>query len=266
MPPGRVAPGGTGAWQPSRRVPDVALSVTVLGCDASYAGAGGACSGYLVRTAATSLWVDCGPGTLANVQEHLPLSELDAVLVSHQHPDHFGELPVLYNALAFYEQRPPLPVYTTAGVHRLTTEINGHDCTGPLDWRIIDESAEVVVGDVSVRFSRTDHPVETLAMCFEAGGASIVYSADTGPGWSPARFGRRPDVLVLEATLRRQHEDQAPHLSGAQAGRLAAEVDAGCLVLTHRPPGSDPALYVEEAAAGFAGMVDVAAIGRTFVA
>jgi ribonuclease BN (tRNA processing enzyme) len=244
----------------------VALSVTVLGCDASYAGAGGACSGYLVRSARTSLWVDCGPGTLANVQEHLPLSELDAVLVSHQHPDHFGELPVLYNALAFYEPRPPLPVYTTAGAYRLTTEVNGHDCTGPLDWQIIDETSRATVGDISVRFSRTDHPVETLAMCFEADRGRIAYSADTGPGWSPARFGDRPDVLVMEATLLRHQEDHAPHLSGAQAGRLAAEVDPRCLVLTHRPPGSDPVLYVEEAVAGFGGRVEVAAIGRTFVA
>jgi ribonuclease BN (tRNA processing enzyme) len=243
----------------------VTLSLTVLGCDASYAGAGGACSGYLVRSGDTSVWVDCGPGTLANVQEHLPLSELDALIVSHQHPDHFGELPVLYNALAFYEPRDPLPVYTTAGTYRLTTEVNGHDCTGALDWHIIDESARVDVGDITVTFSRTDHPVETLAMRFQADGQSIAYSADTGPGWSPAAFGLPVDLVVIEATLLDHQEGMSPHLSAAQAGARAAEVDAGCLVLTHRPPGSDPLAYVAEAAGRFAGAVDVAVIGRTFV-
>ena len=47
------------------------LSVTVLGCDGSYAGPGGACSGYLVSSGDTHVWLDCGPGTLANLQQHL---------------------------------------------------------------------------------------------------------------------------------------------------------------------------------------------------
>ena len=52
------------------------LSVTVLGCSGSYAGPGGACSGYLVRGGGTALWLDAGPGTLANLQRHLDLDEL----------------------------------------------------------------------------------------------------------------------------------------------------------------------------------------------
>lgn len=242
------------------------LSITVLGCDGSFAAAGGACSGYLVRAGSTTLWLDCGPGTLGNLQRVLPLADLDALVVSHEHPDHFGELPVLYNALAYYMARPPLPVYTTAGTYRLTTTINGHDCRGPLDWTLVDESARLTVGDSRIRFSRTDHPVETLAIRVDHDGRSIAYSSDTGPGWEPGEFLRGVDVFVCDATLLAHQTGVAPHLSAEQAAAVAADAGVGTLVLTHRNPGSDPGPYLAEAAARFAGRLELAEIGATFTA
>ena len=65
------------------------MELTVLGCSGSYgAPGGGACSGYLLRTASTSVWVDCGNGTFSHLQEHLKVEELTAVVLTHGHPDH----------------------------------------------------------------------------------------------------------------------------------------------------------------------------------
>lgn len=242
------------------------LSITVLGCDGSFAAAGGACSGYLVRSDTTALWLDCGPGTLANLQDVLPLHDLDALVVSHQHPDHFGELPVLYNALAFYVDRPPLPVYTTAGTYDLTATVNGHDCRGPLDWTLVEATDRVSVGDAEVSFSRTDHPVETLAVRVDAGERSVVYSSDTGPAWEPGEFLDGVDVFVCDATLLAHQVGVAPHLSAGQAAAMAARAGVGSLVLTHRNPGSDPEPYRAEAMAEFDGPVHIAEIGATFTA
>jgi ribonuclease BN (tRNA processing enzyme) len=58
------------------------LSVTVLGASGSYAGPGGACTGLLVRSPAANVWLDAGPGTLANLQMHLRLRELTAILLT----------------------------------------------------------------------------------------------------------------------------------------------------------------------------------------
>lgn len=244
----------------------MSLSITVLGCDGSFAAAGGACSGYLVRAASTALWIDCGPGTLANLQVQLPLADLDALVVSHQHPDHFAELPVVYNALAFYVDRPPLPVYTTAGTYQLTTTVNGHDCRGPLDWTLVDETSRISIGDAVVSFSRTDHPVETLAVRVDCDGRSIVYSSDTGPGWKPREFLHGVDVFVCDATLLAHQVGAAPHLSAEQAAAMAAEAGVGTLVLTHRNPGSDPRPYLDEARTRFGGCLELAEIGATFAA
>src|ERR1043165_4257898 len=65
------------------------IEITVLGCSGSYgAPAGGACSGYLVRAGGTTIWLDCGNGSFANLQQHARVEDLDAVVISHGHPDH----------------------------------------------------------------------------------------------------------------------------------------------------------------------------------
>ena len=52
------------------------MELTVLGCSGSFGGAGGAaCSGYLLRSGDTSVWVDCGNGTFGHLQDHLAIEE-----------------------------------------------------------------------------------------------------------------------------------------------------------------------------------------------
>ena len=65
------------------------LQITVLGASGTYAGVDGACTGFLVRGGDSTVMMDAGPGTLANLQRHIRLSELDAVVLSHSHPDHW---------------------------------------------------------------------------------------------------------------------------------------------------------------------------------
>jgi ribonuclease BN (tRNA processing enzyme) len=156
--------------------------------------------------------------------------------------------------------RPDLPVFTTVGTQALARPLCGGG--DPFTWTTITDGSRVEVGDLAFTFSRTDHPVETLAVLVESGGASLVYSADTGPGWSPRAFGVRPDVALIEATL--DHEHTTPvHLTATQAGERAAEVGARALVLTHLLPGTDPAEQRAAAAAAYDGPVRVAEPGLT---
>ena len=77
------------------------LNLTVLGCSGTFPGEGGACSGYLVRSPEASLVVDLGAGTLAALQRHLAIGDVDAVVLSHVHPDHWLDLPLLRNAMRY---------------------------------------------------------------------------------------------------------------------------------------------------------------------
>ena len=65
------------------------MELTVLGCSGSFGGSGGsACSGYLLQSGDTSIWMDCGNGTFGHLQEHIDVRDLTAVVLTHGHPDH----------------------------------------------------------------------------------------------------------------------------------------------------------------------------------
>ena len=239
------------------------LTVTVLGCSGTYAGPGGACSGYLVRAPGVAVVVDLGSGTLANLQRHIALADVDAVVLTHQHPDHWLDLPLLRNALRYMLGLGDLPVYGTAGTHALARTLI--DQLAPtLAWHTIDATAVVEVGDLHMRFSTTDHPVETLAVRVDRGDRSLLYTADTGPAWDPTALGPRVDLLLCEASFAPAGEGRHQHLSARQAGAYATVLGAERLVVTHIPPGVEPDDQRRLAATTFGGTIEVADVGRTF--
>lgn len=233
------------------------LNLTVLGCGGSFAGPDNACSGYLVRSPGATTVIDLGPGTLANLQHHVDIAALDAVVLSHEHPDHWLDLPILRNAMRYVLGLEGLAVYGTAGTLDLARKLIG-ELDPTLRWTTIAAGSKVALGDQQLRFARTDHPVETLSVRVDADGRSLVYSADTGPGWSPATLGDAIDLLVCEATFGAEFEGTVQHLSGRQAGALADSAAVGRLLLTHLQPGSEPGERAAEARALFGGAIDVA--------
>lgn len=247
------------------------LSVTVLGCSGTYAAPGGACSGYLLRTATTDVWMDCGPGSLANLQRHIALLDLDGIVVTHSHPDHWLELPVVLNALRYGLDSPRLglPLLWTARTAEQFAAIASRP-EPTFAPRVVDERSTVTIGDIDLRFSRTDHPVETLAVRAEHAGRSIVYSADTGDGWRLASLGadigRSIDLAIVEATLDEADAGAVQHLTAWQAGRQAADAGVASLLLTHLAPGSDADARRADAARAFGGPIEVAEIDATHTA
>lgn len=241
----------------------VTLSVTVLGCSGTFAGPGEACSGYLVRSPGAAVVVDLGPGTLANLQAHVAVADVDAVVLTHVHPDHWLDLPILRNAMRYVLRLDGLAIYGTAATLEVARVAIG-ELEPTLRWTTIDEASTVEVGDQRLRFSRTDHPVDTLAVRVDAAGRALLYTADTGPAWAPGPLGDGLDLLLAEATLPPGEEGQVQHLSGRQAGSLARNIDAARLVLTHVAPGVDDAAQRRDAEATFGGPVDVARSDATF--
>lgn len=234
------------------------LSITVLGCDGSFAGPKGACSGYLISSGTENVWLDCGPGTLANLQEHIDLADLTGMVVTHAHPDHWVELPVAYNALGFYFDRMHVPVYGTAEVHERLEAVKGGPVAGIYDWHTITDGSTFDIEGLRITCAVTDHPVETLAMRVEGGGSRFVYSADTGPLWSMSALGEGCALALCEATLPDAEAGEYAHLTPAQAGAAAHDAGAQRLVLTHLPPRSDVAAAHEQAAAAFGADVEIA--------
>jgi ribonuclease BN (tRNA processing enzyme) len=237
------------------------LSLTVAGCDGSWTGPGGAGSGYLVTSGGTTVLMDAGPGTFANLQLFVDPASVDAVILSHHHPDHWSDLTPLVPQAHFALGRTGIPVYAPDGLAART----GLADSSVLDWHPVTDGETVEIGSLACSFRRTEHVFETLAVRVEGGGRTLGYSADTGPGFSLLELGADLDLLLSEATYTLEHEGTADHMSGRQAGAQARKAGAKRLVVTHRWPTIGSAKLAAEAAGAFGAPVEQAVIGKEFV-
>lgn len=235
------------------------MELTVLGCSGSYgAPVGGACSGYLVRAGDAVVWMDCGNGTFANLQQHANPEDLTAVVITHAHPDHCVDIYGLHVLYKYGLERSDLPVYAPEGVESKLEGLVGQ-WTDTFEWNLVGDGDRASIGETTVCFSRTDHPLPTVGVEVAHGGKRLVYTADTGPGWSVDAFAPGADLVLSEATY--QHDDiRAPiHLSARQAGEAARAARARKLMLTHLWPTLDPVASVEEGSEAFGHAVSLAA-------
>lgn len=237
------------------------LRLTVLGASGSYPGPGQACSGYLVQSDGTNIWVDAGAGTMANLQRHIGLDAVDAIVLSHAHPDHWSDLEGFFIACRYVVERSGVPVYAPQGLKELL-RVPGP--TSPtLVWHEIADGDHVTIGPMRLSFSRTDHMIETLAVRVDADGRSLGYSADSGSAWSLEKLGSGLDLALCEATFLKDREGSIQHMSGRQAGATSRAAGAKRLMVTHLWPTVDPNAICAEAEEAFSGPVQRAIENET---
>lgn len=233
----------------------------MLGCSGGYASAAiGPASGYLVRAGMTAVWIDCGSGTLAELQRHVDPRTLAAVVLSHRHPDHCVDLLGLYVHLKYDTDRKALPVFAPREARSALEPLtSGFDDI--FAWDTVDDGDTRSAGELTLRFSRTQHPVPTVAVEVAHQATRVVYTSDTGPRWSVAAFGPGADLVVSEATYNSQVSGADHHLTAAQAGAAARTAGAKRLVITHLWPTLDRDVSRAEAADAFGADVTVATPG-----
>jgi ribonuclease BN (tRNA processing enzyme) len=239
---------------------------TVLGGCGAWPAAGTACSGYLIEHDGFRVLIDPGYATLPRLLECCDATAVDAVLVSHGHPDHCADLHPLLRARALGDRHTtPLPVYAPPGA---LDKVLALDRPGTIEdayeLREFTPGTSLRAGPFSVSTWALPHWVPNAGLRLEADGTAIAYTGDTGPSPRLVDLARDADVLIAEATYPEQvPADSAQYLSSArQAGQTAATARAGRLVLTHLWPGTDPDAALGAAAAtGYDGEIGVAVPG-----
>jgi ribonuclease BN (tRNA processing enzyme) len=238
------------------------VELVVLGSGGGWARPGGAACGYLVRHQGFNLWVDAGTGTMANLQQHVGLLEVDAVAISHRHFDHFLDLYPFFLALLFDPERSrKLPLFAPPGMveHALKLEA---ELTRVFEPRVVEPGHAFEAGPLRVRTALMRHPVPTMGMRLEADGRSLAYSGDTGPTDELEELARGADVLLAEATwVQRAEGWEYIHMTAEEAGQSGRRADVGRLVLTHIWPTNDRSAVEERAAAAFGGPIILAEEG-----
>lgn len=243
-----------------------AMLLTVLGANGVYPTTGRPASGYLVSDGETNLWMDAGPGTYLALCKELDPIEIDAVFLSHRHPDHCSDFFALYHSVAHGPgRRGRIPVVCPEGVAEALAVFLQHPAAldATFEFLTAGDGDSVRLGSMDVSMVRTNHPPPTLAPRLSVGGRSVTYTADTGPSDAVASHAAGSDLLLAEATMTgmRGPDSYPHHMTGAEAGVMAAAAGVGRLVLTHIPAHVDPDRILAEAEAEFDGRVALAVPG-----
>lgn len=231
-------------------------------------------SGYLITAADTPpLVMDFGGGVLGALQRHADPNDV-SVLLSHLHADHCLDLPGLF----VWRRYHPVPA-TVRGVMFGPTgtwaRLGGasspepgtiDDFTDIFEVREWADGAPVQIGALTVLPRKVCHPTESFGMRItDPAGSSLAYSGDSSSCDALVDLAHGVDMFLCEASW--THSPDHPpglHLSGTEAGQVAARAGVGTLLLTHIPPWTSREDVISEAKAEFDGPVHAVVCGETF--
>jgi ribonuclease BN (tRNA processing enzyme) len=260
------------------------LRITVLGKSPAWQDAGGACSGYLVQHQDYTLLLDCGNGVFSKLRHHVDYVDVDAVLISHLHADHFLDLVPFSYALTYAPRQQPVPVagwpgttdparpelYAPLGAKDMFRHIvscwgNESLIESAFDLQEYQSWDEVSLGPFRIRFCEVPHYMSTYAVEISNGERRFTYSADCSPNQELVEFAQGTDLLLIEATLPRpERTGERGHLTPAEAGDHGRWANAKRLVITHFSDELDAEWAGQEATSAFGAPVALAHEGAIY--
>lgn len=250
------------------------MRLTVVGCSGSIPGPASSASCYLLEADLDGrtwrILLDLGSGALGALQRFVDPLTIDAVLVSHLHPDHYFDISGLYVLWKYHPEgsRPPIPVWGPHGIAKQSARAYGlrkePGMSAQFDFHEYDDQP-IRLGPFTVSVTRVAHPVTAYGLRVESTGRVLAYSGDTGPCQELVDLAAGADLLLAESAFVESEDNPVDlHLTGAQAGAAAARAGVGRLVLTHIPPWHDAETSLAEAREQYDGPLEVAATGSTY--
>ena len=222
------------------------MKLTVVGCSPAWPNPGGAQSGYRLDGAG-SLLLDCGPGVLARLRAQERWPTPDAIVITHFHLDHWGDLVPWVWGASYLEQREQSPPRSELwvpprGIEQL--ELFGTLLGFPdmfertFELHEFEAGVEFAAEGFTVTAVRVPHyRLDAYALRVTDGSRTLAYSGDSAPSDTLAEAARGADLFICEATLARGDLDGEPrgHLSLEEALAAHAQSGAKRLLVTHRP-------------------------------
>lgn len=203
------------------------MKLTVLGKFGPYPQPGGCCSGYLIEDGNTTIALELGCGAMSRLLQYKSLGEIDALVLSHWHYDHCGDVPILQYALEQGQRENSLPLYASEEGLLLNNKV--------FERNALIHGEKFTVGALQITVFGVQHSVCGFGiLCEDSHGKKLFYTGDTRYFKDLADYGAGVNVLLADTCLLSDPESGVKfHLTAAEAGRLARESGVNQLLCTH---------------------------------
>jgi ribonuclease BN (tRNA processing enzyme) len=247
-----------------------ALSLDVLGAGPAFTNRPGATgAAYLIRAGATALLLDLGQGSFPRLAGLMDPGALDAVVVSHLHPDHFVDLVSLRHYLRWGPAHPRrVRVLGPSGLDDRLDALNGEPgfSAAALDVETLQPGLRAI-GSLDLQSAPVTHSEQSYGFRVATrAGPGLVYSGDCGrAGDLDALIQPGDDVLCEVSFGPGPVPSDAAHLDGPAIGELAARTGARRVLLTHLLMGFDPDETIASVLRSYHGPVVLVQPGDRFI-
>ncbi len=217
--------------------------IVFIGTGDAFGAGGRRQSAIFVRTSLGAALLDCGGTTGTGMSElGLARNEVDAILISHFHGDHFAGIPGFLLASLYEDQRKhPLiiagPPQIETRVKRLAQiigyGIEDREWSFPIEFQELRPGSEKEIGPLRARSFETFHQPDVCPHGFilQADRSKIVFSGDTGWFQDLPSHVRGANLFICECTYHRPGFEY--HLNYQDLHARQGEFDCEKLILTH---------------------------------
>lgn len=222
------------------------VAIRCVGTGDAFGSGGRLNSCYHLAATGEQLLLDCGCSVLIGLQQcGLSAAEIDTVVVSHLHGDHFGGIPFLLLEAKYVSRRqrpltligpPGLQRQVEAALEALYPGIIADGLEFPLVYRQLDLEKPLLQGSFQISCCQVKHggSPDVYALRVAVAGKTICFSGDTEWTDNLVALADGSDLLIAECLAYAQPVPS--HLDYQTLLQQRERLNCRKLVLTHAGP------------------------------
>ncbi len=245
------------------------MRLTILGSGTGWPRLERGAPAYLLQVGGENYLLDFGPATIPRLlRVGLKLEEIDAIFLTHFHPDHVTDLIPFLFATRYalgYQRKKPFTLYAAEGFSRFYQGLKEafgqwvEPKEGLLEVQELSTQCQSAFlrPPLEIRTAPVAHNPESLAYRFDYEGKSLVYSGDTDFSPSLIELATEADVLVIECSFP-EGQKVPGHLTPSLVGQIAGQARVKRVILSHLYPPCEGKDLINPIRNYFSGEVTVA--------
>ena len=221
------------------------MKLTILGSGTCVPSLKRNASGYLLEAEGKEVLIDCGSGILLQLERAgKSYKYIDALFITHGHPDHFSDLMPLMHALFYnpnFIREKDFFIFAPKEFRQYYNKAIGSILGESKDFNIVfmEAADKMEFGPWNICTTDTIHSADSIAYRFEQGERSVVFSGDADYDQGIIGLSEKSDLLIADCSFPDAMKVKG-HLSAKECGILAQKAEVKKLVLSHIYPADTP--------------------------